>query len=111
MKKWLTRCVVATGLIGILLLVILHQLNGPPISVGRALPPGKVRPQLVNSMYYSMLLAPDGSLWAWGGKLGLIGGLPESLSQKDSDWPTPHRLGSDSDWRQLACWNHGHVAL
>jgi alpha-tubulin suppressor-like RCC1 family protein len=109
MKKWLTRCAVAAELIGIVLLVVLHQVHAPPISVGRSLPPGKVRPQLVNSFWYATLLAPDGSLWAWGGLPGF--GLPESLSQKDSIWRIPHRLGSDSDWRQVACCQNGPVAL
>jgi hypothetical protein len=109
MKKWLTRCAVAAGLIGIVLLVVLHQLHAPPISVGRGLPQGKVRPQLVDNLWYATLLAPDGSLWAWGG-LGILR-LPESLSQKESIWSNPHRLGSDSDWRQVASCPNGPAAL
>jgi len=99
----------AAALIGIVLLVVVHQLHAPPISVGRALPPGKVRPQLVNAGFYAMLLAPDGSLWAWGGLLNQ--GAPASLSLKDSFSRIPHRVGSDSNWTQLACCGNGQVAL
>jgi alpha-tubulin suppressor-like RCC1 family protein len=106
MRKWLTRCVVAAALIGILLLAVVHQLHAPPITAGRPLPPGKVKPQLASSMEYAMLLAPDGSLWAWGGM-----DIMRMLYPKYPVWSIPHRIGSDSNWTQLGCCFNGQVAL
>jgi alpha-tubulin suppressor-like RCC1 family protein len=109
MKKWLTRCALAAALIGIVLLVVVSQSHPPGIWMGKPLPPGKVRPQLVNAGFYDMLLAPDGSLWAWGGLFNR--GVPASLSLKDSFSRIPQRVGSDSNWRQVACCQSGPVAL
>ncbi len=106
MRKWLTRCVVAGALIAFVLLAVLHQLHAPPISMAGALPPGKVRPQLASSSEYAMLLAPDGSLWAWGGM-----GYAAPVYPKAPFWSVPHRIGSDSNWTQLACCFNGQVAL
>jgi alpha-tubulin suppressor-like RCC1 family protein len=64
---------------------------------------------MVNGYFYDVLLAPDGSLWAWGGLLAW--GVPASLSPKDSFSRTPQRVGSDSNWRQVACREEGPVAL
>jgi alpha-tubulin suppressor-like RCC1 family protein len=109
MRKWVTRCAVAAALIGIVLLVGVSQYHPPGIWMGKPLPAGKVRPQLVNAGFYDMLLAPDGSLWAWGGLLGQ--GVPAGLSPTDSFSRIPHRVGSDSNWRQLACCQFRQVAL
>jgi hypothetical protein len=48
MRKWLTRCAVAAALILIVLLAVEYQLRPLGIQVGKPLPPGKVKPQLVN---------------------------------------------------------------
>src|SRR5580692_9609600 len=99
MKIWLTRGAVAAGLIGIVLLVVLHQLHAPPISMGQPLQPGKVTPQLVNAGDTAVLLAPDGSLWAWGGTIfSNMNVLPQpAISQ------VPLRVGSDTDWMRVSC--------
>jgi len=109
MRKWLTRCALAAALIGVVLLVVFSQSHPPGIWMAKPLPPGKVKPQLVNAGFYDMLLAPDGSLWAWGGLLGT--GVPAILSLKDSFSRIPQRVGSDSNWRQVACSQNGPVAL
>jgi len=67
MRKWLTRCALAAVLILIVLLVVVNQLPPPGISMGTPLPPGKVQPQLAIGFDTAALLAPDGSLWLWGG--------------------------------------------
>jgi alpha-tubulin suppressor-like RCC1 family protein len=115
-KKWRTRCAIAAALILIVLLVFEHQLHAPGIRMGKPLPQGKVRPQLVNAGDIALLLAPDGSLWAWGGtqsKLAwngtgsrLMGVFPQpSISE------VPLRVGADSDWTQVASGGSYTVAL
>jgi len=75
--------------------------------MGKPLPPGKVKPQLVNVWDAAVLLAPDGSLWAWGGtQSGLVSVLPRPTTSK-----IPRRVGSDSDWRQVASSVRHTVAL
>jgi hypothetical protein len=107
MRKWLTRCAVAAALILIVLLVLVLQTNAPLISVGKPLPAGKVKPQLVNAGDSAVLLAPDGSLWAWG---GTVSSLRHILG-----WPAisqlPLRIGLDSDWTQVASGSDNTVAL
>ena len=63
-------------------------------SVGRALPPGKLSPQLAVGGERAVLLAPDGSLWTWGLAIMASGGRTNT--------ETPVQLGSDTDWRQVA---------
>src|SRR5665213_1810674 len=107
MRKWVTRCAVAAALIPIVLLVVRHQLRLLGIQVGKPLPPGKVRPQLVNAGDTAVLLAPDGSLWAWGGTYSSLTNmfpLP-AFSQ------VPLRVGTDTDWAQLACGTDHTLAL
>jgi alpha-tubulin suppressor-like RCC1 family protein len=102
MRKWLTCITVAAALILIALLVV-PQHHPVGIQMGQPLPPGRVRPQLVNGYDSAMLLAPDGSLWAWGGTmLNLRSVFPQpTISQ------VPLRVGSDSDWTQVSGgWLH-----
>jgi alpha-tubulin suppressor-like RCC1 family protein len=83
------------------------QAAEPEIPMGHPLPPGKVRPQLVNVWDKALLLAPDGSLWAWGGTYSsLTNVFPQpTVSQ------VPVRIGSDSDWTQVASSVRHTVAL
>jgi len=98
MRKWLAPCPLAAALF-----LILPSAKGletlmPEIPAGKPLPAGKVRPQLVNVGDTAVLLAPDGSLWAWGGTyLSNVCVCPEPVLL-----PVPRRIGSDSDWKQVA---------
>ena len=67
-------------------------------SVGPPLPPGPVQPQLV-CLYTgdAVLLAPDGSLWLWGG------------STAASPVPVPFKAGRDS--RHIAAASGGLAAI
>src|SRR5580658_8893846 len=67
MRKWLKRCAVAAALILIVLLALVSQSHPPGIWVGKPLPTGKVQPQLAIGIDTAVMLAPDGSLWLWGG--------------------------------------------
>ena len=109
MSKSLTRRALAPALILIVLLVVvLLQPTAPGIRMGKPLPPGKVKPQLVHSAMSALLLAPDGSLWGWGvltfppQKTPSLKAPPLNVIS-----PVPLRIGADSDWSQAACgWNH-----
>jgi alpha-tubulin suppressor-like RCC1 family protein len=113
MKKWLTRCAVAAAMILIALLVLVRQPNAPGIQTGKPLPPGKVRPQMVQAWQAAVLLAPDGSLWAWGGttdggaaKYSLMSVFPRATVLQ-----FPRRIGLDSDWSEVASGVQHTVAL
>jgi hypothetical protein len=74
------------------------------IWVGKALPAGKVRPQLavIDGVGEAWLLAPDGSLWGWGD------------SARQCSFPltsTPRRFGSDCHWLKLAASRTQALAL
>ena len=53
------------------------------------------------------MLAPDGSLWAWGGTETELSGLTENPIITE----TPVRVGSDSDWAQVSLGAQHTVAL
>jgi hypothetical protein len=60
---------------------------------GPTLPPGKVGPQLVNTLVHAgFLLAPDGSLWCWR-----TTDSPNPSLVEDS-LELPQRVGTDTDW-------------
>jgi alpha-tubulin suppressor-like RCC1 family protein len=66
--------------------------------VDKPLPPGRVKPQLVNEGDMAVFLAPDGSIWAWGGtEFNLMNVFP-----KPTVAPIPQRIGSQADWVQVA---------
>jgi hypothetical protein len=94
MRKWLTRCVAAAALIGIVLLVVVSQYHPPGIQVGKPLPLGKVQPRLFSGENEAVLLAPDGSLWAWGA-MQIVGRyvLPPPTNSL-----VPRRIGTERDW-------------
>jgi len=88
------------GVIVLAALTVALWLRPDPakFSIGPPLPPGKVTPQLVTTWDTAVLLAPDGSLWGWGGtqfQLTYLFGKPV-VTQR------PQRIGSDSDWAKVA---------
>ncbi len=97
--KRLYMALIAVG-IAALLLMPGWTLGPSPtkFSVGPSLPTGEVKPQLVSGDDEALLLAPDGSLWGWGGtklqQMGLVG--------KAAVARIPRRLGLETDWRQVA---------
>jgi alpha-tubulin suppressor-like RCC1 family protein len=91
------------GLVAVTLLLLVwifsSSVKSSKFVVGPPLPPGKVAPQLISTFDAAVLIAPDGSLWGWGG-----GQLKQSwlLPNPNGGIPRPQRIGSDSDWRKLA---------
>jgi alpha-tubulin suppressor-like RCC1 family protein len=107
MRKRLTRCAVAAALVLLVLLAVVHQMHPPGIWMGKPLAPGKVRPQLANAWSSGVLLAPDGSLWAWGWSAFRKTTL---FPQTDSS-QVPQRMSSNSDWTQVAAGTLNTLAL
>lgn len=75
--------------------------------VGPARTQGKVPPQLECTWDRAVLLAPDGSLWAWGGNhhnLTYLVGQPGPLT-------LPLRIGTERDWVRIAVNHTSALAL
>jgi alpha-tubulin suppressor-like RCC1 family protein len=91
--------------VGVTLLLVWNFKSGVSVrssgfSVGPPLPPGKVTPQLVSTWDEAVLLAPDGSLWGWGGSQ-----LKQSWLQPNPGGrgiPRPQRIGAGSDWQKVS---------
>jgi alpha-tubulin suppressor-like RCC1 family protein len=105
MSKRFTSCAMAAVLILIVLLVMVLIYHAPVIRSGKPPPPGKVEPQLANATDTAVLLAPDGSLWAWG-EWGSWGSFP-----RPAIVPVPRRVGSDTNWARVAAGLSHMVAL
>jgi hypothetical protein len=79
------------------LILLKESLRNPSgFSVGPALPPGKVAPQLICAWNLAVLLAPDGSLWCWGAT------DPPRTSLVEEPTEAPQRIGTASDWYRVA---------
>ena len=115
---------VAISLIGaafVLVLVVVAALewgsdNNSRFVVGKPLPPGKVTPQLViDYAERAVLLAPDGTIWFWGGDLSRPGMSFTAGSGARTSAPNvsaiPQRISDDTDWRQVALASASLVAL
>jgi alpha-tubulin suppressor-like RCC1 family protein len=103
MRRFFTGLVIAAVAIALLLV---WSRRGK-FHIGAPLPPGKVEPQLVSAWDTAVLLAPDGSLWGWGGtEFQMQGLLPKS-----GIFPKPQRIGVGSDWRKISSSPHHMAAL
>lgn len=100
LRAWLIGGVIATGLLLAVLLVSNHVRRTAGVWVGKPLPPGKVRPQIINveGIGAAWLLAPDGSLWEWGQLSGTTATVPR-------------RVGTGNDWWKAAEENCSALAL
>ncbi len=72
----------------------------PKFSIGPALAPGIVAPQIAIGMGGATLLAPNGSLWVWG--------YSGTTFRKGTFSEIPSQLGSETDWAQVVTggWNN-----
>ena len=76
---------------------------GPKYSVGVPIVSSSVAMQLAGGSDLGVFLAPDGSLWAWGG--GQLGGL-RSIARSAGPSTTPIRLGTNANWAKIAATAH-----
>lgn len=77
------------------------------LGTGVPLPAGAITPQIDSNGDRAALLAPDGSIWAWGGTETELAGLAGTSTITE----TPVRVGSDSDWAQVALGALHTIAL
>ena len=104
MRRRVKLSVIAALFVFVALLVFKSSPRDKAFSVGSPLPVGKVKPQLVSAWDTGALLAPDGSLWAWGGTEHWF----VELFGKTNTTPTPQQVGTDRDWRTVAA-NSSHM--
>lgn len=89
---------IAVALIVVLLLMAVFTAGRPEtFVVGQALPPGKIQPQVVAIWDRAYLLAPDGSLWAWGGTQ--YGSADIQLPRRSE---IPRQIGTNRDWMKFS---------
>lgn len=111
MKAWLRKWWVLLLLVAscfVLLSTWSGKSKSPPFHVGTPLPPGAVKPQLLADGDLIVLLAPDGSLWAWGGQTS---GSYHSIFGTPSAPLTPQKIGTDTNWRRIATTGHGILGV
>lgn len=97
LRKWWVLLLVTAGCVGLLSTWGSKSTSPGRFLFGPPLPDGPVRPQLASSMEGVVLLAPDGSLWAWGGTRSDLRGIAGSVARTKA----PVRIGSDTDWRAV----------
>ena len=112
MKRWAVISLMGVAFVLLLALVVVAALGlGPDNSkfiVGKALPPGKVAPQLViDYMERAVLLAPDGTVWFWGGDpshpaMSSFASLASQPRAPKVMAAAPQRISDDTDWKQVA---------
>ncbi len=111
MKVWLRKCW-ALLLLAVACVALLSTWSAkpksPPFHVGLPLPQGVVAPQLLAHADLIVLLAPDGSLWIWGG--GDLGSHFSILGTPTAPL-VPQRVGTDTDWRRVATSGHGILGI
>ena len=90
----------AFAVVAVVLIAVLSR--NPAVAPSPSLPvrsPGipqsKVKPQIAVTYGSAVMLAPNGTLWTWGGKW--LSQLPGAES------PVPRQIGTNSDWVQIAC--------
>lgn len=97
-RKWWVLLLLVLGCVALLSTWSSKSTSPRRFEFGPSLPDGPVRPQLASSMEAVVLLAPDGSLWAWGGTRTDL----RSILAPSAFTTTPVRLGSETDWRAVA---------
>lgn len=102
-----TRWLAAVLLLMVVAVLFLSGRSKPTFGTGAPLPRGKVPPQIAMTWDSAAMVAPDGSLWAWGGRLfGL-----QCIFSNMTVTPVPLRVGRDSDWSRVALGIHFTVAI
>jgi len=94
----MTGVAVAGIILGGLGFYATRRPTSPEFQIGSPLPRGRVQPHLISIDDQAILLAPDGSLWAWGGRQFQL----RSVLGRPTITDRPIRIGNDSDWIKVA---------
>lgn len=97
LRKWWALLLLVAGCVALLSTWGSKPTASRRFAFGPPLPAGPVRPQLASSAGANALLAPDGSLWAWGGTRWDLRGIVGTAIRTT----TPVRVGSETDWRTV----------
>jgi alpha-tubulin suppressor-like RCC1 family protein len=108
MRKWLPGLAVVATVIFIVVVKRETHTALVKFSVGKVAPRGKITPQLVGARDRAVLLAPDGSLWSWGAFTVWSNVRPNVFLVQTTNSASPQRIGSDSDWSEVAA-DSGHT--
>lgn len=98
--------------VGCLVVVVVSILifRRPTVTVGPALPLSKVAPQLSSEAGNAAMVAPDGSLWIWGGtRMGMF--YEFTLGGSALTAETPVRVGTDADWQKVSVGIRSALAI
>lgn len=111
MKAWLCKwwglLLLAAGFMALLSTWNPKRASSRAFHLDAPLPEGRVKPQLISTWDTAVLLAPDGSLWTWGGhQFGLTGVLP---ARKPTT--TPVQVGTESDWARVGASYSATIAV
>lgn len=98
MKRILTTLAALIVFTLILLWLLTSKNTARSFFAGPALPRGKVTPQLVSVGDAAILLAPDGSLWGWGGNQFQLNGL----FPKPGIFSKPQPFNAGSNWVKVS---------
>lgn len=105
LRKWWVLMLLAAGCAA--LLSTWGSKSARSFQFGPPLPEGRARPQLVSRDDVVVLLAPDGSLWTWGGMQNRLQGILPSPTRST----VPLRVGAESDWLRVAASMTSTLAL
>jgi len=100
------RILLATALLGCAL-AFLHILAPQRVHL-LTLPPGPRTPSISLGQFHGLVLAPDGSLWCWGGEER---GWPVLGQGKTSFSPDLIRIGLETNWVRISAGSDHNLAL
>lgn len=106
-RKWWVLLLLAVGCAALSSTWNSKSTSPRRFEFGPSLAEGPVRPQLVAGWDAMILLAPDGSLWAWGGMRNQLEGVLPTRMRATS----PVRVGTDTDWQRATVGALGVLAV
>lgn len=98
LRKWWAIVLVAVGCLALLSTWGSKSSAPRRFQFGPLLPEGRVKPQLISTWDMAVLLAPDGSLWTWGGHQHQLAGILPSRKLTTK----PVQVGTGFDWARVA---------
>ncbi len=110
MKRWLKKWWLLLSAIALLTAGGALIFGPKPVAfrVGSPLPKGPVTPKVLVEKDLGILLAPDGSMWVWGGET--LGSYDSILGTKRAPL-TPVQIGTNTTWRRIATTGHGILGI
>src|SRR4051794_15757394 len=102
--KFFAGFVVLAVAVGFLLYYTLRPKPPVPFQIGSPIKNIRTVPSLTCGMQFAAMVAPDGSLWLWGGG-------PRNLVALQFASETPQRVDNNYDWKSVTAGFFGLIAL